>query len=207
MRTLTILTAIVLVAPAFSATQRVRHPYRREWAHHLASKQALGTVAAGAALQQARHSPHEWGGGVEGFGKRVASGFGKHVVKTSVEYTVAGIRHEDLHYYPSQKRGFRPRLEHALVSTVVTRKTTTGRKTVASGRISGAVASGFVSRLWQPASLQTASSGAASAGISLGADAGANVVREFWPEIRHPKAAHHRAEVLAHRRSEHLHRS
>jgi hypothetical protein len=28
--------------------------------------------------------------------------------------------------------------------------------------------------------------GFGSAGISLGVDAGLNVVREFWPEIRHP---------------------
>jgi hypothetical protein len=37
---------------------------------------------------------------------------------------------------------------------------------------------------WQPARLRTASGGIASAGVSLGADAGANLVREFWPEIR-----------------------
>ena len=45
----------------------------------------------------------------------------------------------------------------------------------------------FVSRLWQPARLHTVSSGLSSSGISLGADAASNVVREFWPEIRHPR--------------------
>ena len=154
---------------------------------------ALVRTAAGAALQQARNSPHEWGRSLSGFGKRAASGFGKHAINTSVEYAVAAARHEDLRYHPLREGGFGPRLRHALVSTVVTRKTTTGNSTVAAGRISGAVASGFISRLWQPASLRTAASGASSAGVALGADAGANVVREFWPEIRHPRThRHHR---------------
>ncbi len=149
---------------------------------------ALVRTGIGAAIQQARNSPHEWGRGISGFGKRAASGFGKHAIHTSVEYAVAAARHEDLRYHPLREGGFRPRLRHALVSTVVTRKTTTGKRTVAAGRISGSVASGFISRAWQPASLRTFGSGASSAGIALGADAGMNVVHEFWPEIRHPRA-------------------
>ena len=140
----------------------------------------------GAAVGQVFNHPSEWGRGAAGFGKRVASGFGKHIVKTSVEYPVAAARHEDLHYYPSTQRGFGPRLRHALVSTVVTQDTRNGRRKVAAGRISGNVASGFISRAWQPAAMHTAASGAATAGIGLGVDAGTNVLREFWPEIRHP---------------------
>jgi len=44
----------------------------------------------------------------------------------------------------------------------------------------------LISRAWQPARQHTLGSGLATAGIILGADAGSNVVREFWPEIRHP---------------------
>src|SRR5260370_601244 len=129
---------------------------------------------------------HEWGCGPSGVGKRLGSGMGKHLVKSSVQFGVAALRHEDLKYYRSEKQGFSPRMKHALLSTVVARKTTNGRPTMATGRVSGAVAGGFVSRLWQPARLRTVSSGLATSGIALGADAGANAVREFWPEIRHP---------------------
>jgi len=38
-----------------------------------------------------------------------------------------------------------------------------------------------------PARFHTFSSGISSAGISLAVDAGLNVMREFWPEIRHPR--------------------
>ncbi|HVW84995.1 MAG TPA: hypothetical protein VHB50_09950, partial [Bryobacteraceae bacterium] len=113
-----------------------------------------------------------------------ASAAGKHVIKHSIEFAVAAARHEDLHYYRSNQRGFGPRLRHALVSTVITRKTTTGRKTVSSGRISGAVGSGLIASAWEPAGFSMAG-GLASGGISLGADAGANVAREFWPRPKH----------------------
>lgn len=147
-----------------------------------------------------RNSP-PYGRTAEGFGKRVGSGLGKNAVKTTVEYAVAGARHEDLRYHRSNKSGFKPRMEHALVSTVVTNKTTNGKKTVAAGKISGNVASGFASRAWQPAALRTASSGAASAGVAVGAEAGANVAQEFWPEIRHPVKAHKKAELNKKRRA------
>jgi hypothetical protein len=104
---------------------------------------------------------------------------GTHVLNNTIKYSVAAARHEDLHYYPSTQKGFGPRLRHALVSTVVTRKTTTGKKTVAAGRISGAMGSGLISQAWMPAA--SVGSGVATGGITLGASAGANVAREFWP--------------------------
>lgn len=138
-----------------------------------------------ATFGEVTNTPKGWGRGIDGFGKRVASGFATHVVKNTIEYPIAAARHEDLLYHPSTKSGFGPRLEHALVSTVITRKTTTGQKTVAAGEISGAVGSGLISRLWQPAAARTIGAGFGSAGITLGAQAGMNVVQEFWP--RHKK--------------------
>ncbi len=78
-------------------------------------------------------------------------------------------------------------MESALVGTVVTRKTNTGKRTVTSGRISGKVGAGLISRAWQPARQRTVSGRLATGGIMMGADATSNVVQEFWPEIRHPR--------------------
>jgi hypothetical protein len=93
-----------------------------------------------------------------------------HVVHNSIKFGVGAARHEDLHYRRSNQKRFGPRMRHALVSTVVTRKTTNGKKTVAAGNISGAMGSGML-----------IGSGVASGGVTLGASAGANVAREFWP--------------------------
>jgi hypothetical protein len=176
----------LLLAASAQPAEKTRHPYRSEYVKHTFGKRAAVYTGASAGLQQLRNSPHEWGQGGAGFGKRIGSAFGQHIIKNSIQYPIAAFRHEELGYRPSGKKGFGPRLGYALTSTVITHKTTTGKKTVAAGRISGAMGAGFISRVWQPARLHTFSSGAASGGIMLGVDAGNNVVREFWPEIRHP---------------------
>ncbi len=160
--------------------KKAEHPYRHEFVQRTIGKKAIIPVVGGATFHQIINSPHEWGSGAAGFGKRLGSSFGGNLVKTSIELPVAALRHEDLHYYPSDKTGFVPRLNHALVSTVITRKTTTGDKTVATGKISGALGGGLIASAWQPAGFSVAG-GAASGGITLGAAAGVNVAREFWP--------------------------
>jgi hypothetical protein len=182
-------TAIASTVLLTAASARAAEPAK----HSNFVKDTFGKVAiigagVSAGVGQLRNSPKAWGQGAEGFGKRFASGFAGHIVNSSITYGVAHALHEDLHYYPSNKQGFGPRLGYALESTVITHKTDTGDKTVAVGRISGAVGSGFISRFWQPVALHTFASGITSAGVSLGAQAGTNVIREFWPEIRHPRS-------------------
>jgi len=178
-----VLIAVSLATADAAATQaRHAHPYRRHWKHSTFGKGALGGVVAGAGIEQLRGHPRNYGGGAAGFGKRLGAGMATHSVKTTVEHAVAAPLHEDLHYHRSTKSGFGPRLGHALKSTVITSNTTTGRRRPAVGRLSGHAAAGAVSQ----AALH-AGSGAATAGVGLGAEAGANVAREFWP---HHKTRH-----------------
>ena len=179
-----LLTGAVCVRAADEPAQ----PTAAEYAKKAVGPGAVLRAGVGAAVTQATNTPSEWGQGAEGFGKRLGSAFAKHIVKKAIQFPVARLRHEALGYERSNQTRFRPRLEHALLATVITRKTTTGKKTVAAGEISGAIGSGLISRLWQPASVRTLAAGFGSAGITLGVDAGTNVLREFWPEIRHPHA-------------------
>lgn len=178
----------------------VDHP-SNEYRKKTFGKRALAGTGVGASVNHLRNSPHEWGRGSTGFVKRVGSSLGTHVVKNTIAFGVAGVRHEDLRYHRSGKRGFGPRLGSALKATVVTRKTTTGKRTVASGKLAGNFGSGMISRAWQPARLRTVSGGLATGGMMVGADATSNVVQEFWPEIRHPKR--HRRHLSAVSRSRH----
>ncbi len=171
--------------PATVPAQREDKSYREA----TIGKRAWPRAAAGAALLHLRNSPHEWGRGAAGFGKRFGSVLGKQAVNNSLRYAVSSLRHEQLGYDRLGEGGFNPRIRHALIRTVVTKKKNTGAPTVAAGTLSGAFGSGLVSRLWQPARLHTWSSGFTSGGWSLGVTAGSNVVREFWPEIRHPRAS------------------
>ena len=177
-------------------------PTARQYLKHAVGPAAVLRAGAGAGITQATNTPSEWGQGAAGFGKRLGSAFGKHLVKKAIQYPVAHMRHEVLGYERSNQTGFKPRLKHALLATVITRKTTTGKKTVATNEIAGAFGSGLISRLWQPASVRTVSAGFASGGITLGVDAGSNVLREFWPEIRHPHA-HRRSSSARNQASSH----
>jgi hypothetical protein len=168
------------VATAHAANSKARHPYRKHWKHATVGKGALGGVAARAGVAQVRRTPRKWGGGATGFGKRLGAGMATHAVATTVEHAVAAPLHEDLHYHRSTRKGFAPRLEHALTSTVVTSNTKTGKRTPAVGRISGHAAAGAVSQ-----GLLVGAGGASTAGVGLAADAGANVVREFVPRRHH----------------------
>ena len=157
-----------------------------EYLHRIVNPGSLATSTAAAGLDQAMTNPYEWGGGWTGFGRRLGSALGTHVVRSTIHFAVGKMLHEELNYHPSEKQGFGPRLKYALMSTVFTRKTTTGNRTVAVGEISGIVGGGFISRLWHPASYHTAASGFAATGVGFGAEAGMNVLHEFWPNIRHP---------------------
>jgi hypothetical protein len=196
------ITISLLLAGAIStrAATIPPQPTARQYAKRAVGPGAVARAAAGAAITQATNTPHEWGQGAAGFGKRLGSAFAKHGVKVAIQYPVARLRHEALGYQRSDQTRFGPRLRHALLATVITQKTTTGKKTLATGEISGAIGSGLISRLWQPASVRTVSAGFGSAGITLAADAGSNVLREFWPEIRHPHRRRPAASVTVQRR-------
>lgn len=186
---LLLITAVMLITvmpaagasrkPAAGASRKsdVRngHPYRRQYVRETFGKKAVAGVGARAGLKKAVN-----GGNL---GSHLASGMGTHVIKNSIQYPVAALRHEDLRYHRSTRQGVAPRMKHALVSTVVTRKTTSGKKTVAAGRISGAMGSGVIASTWAPA----AAGGAATGGISLGAVAATNVAREFWPQKKNAR--------------------
>jgi hypothetical protein len=163
-------------AAAPSATQNLNRVVNGRVAAQTASGAAIGTL---------RNSPRQWGQSAAGFGKRLASGLARHVVKTGIEAGVGHWHHEDLRYRPSHLHGTLPRLKYAVKSTfVVPRKNRRG-KTVALGRISGNMGAGLISRAWQPASTMGLGAGLATGGIGLGADVGLHVGEEFRPRHKH----------------------
>ena len=175
MRTTALLVLVFVAVPCQSA-QRPRHPYLSRWKHAAFGIRPLAGVTAGAAFAQLRNAPYRWGGGIAGFGKRLGAGLAIHTVNITVEHLVAAPLHEDLDYHPSQERGIKRQLVHALVSTVVVRNTRSGKSRPALGRISGHAAAGVFAEV-----ALSGLSGASTAGIGFAADAGVNVIREFLP--------------------------
>ncbi len=178
-RTLALLSLAVLAIPATAVV--AKRPNWRAYRHRVVSKRTMARSAGRAAVGQAFNAPREWGRGPAGFAKRFGSGVATHAVKTGIQMGVGALHHENLHYQRSNQRGTLPRLGHAVKSTFIVPRTNRRGKTVALGRVSGAMGAGMISRVWQPASAAGVGAGVASGGIALGADVGVNVAREFWP--------------------------
>jgi hypothetical protein len=85
-------------------------------------------AALAAGINQADSTPPEWGQGAEAYGKRFASNFGIAAVTTTTRYGLAEIFKEDTIYYRCECKGFFPRLEHAAISTVTTRRGEDGHR-------------------------------------------------------------------------------
>jgi hypothetical protein len=164
-----VLLCVLAAAPAFGGA--------RETFGEKAVLRSAGSAAFGQALRR----PVEWARTAAGYGRRAGSGFAQYTVRTGIQFAVGALRREEQRYQRAEVTGVWKRTRHALLATlIVPRKNREGR-TVAAGRLSGAFGGGLVSRLWQPVRLRTFSSGFASGGISLGFEAGLNVLREFWP--------------------------
>jgi hypothetical protein len=58
------------------------------------------------------------------------------------------------------------------------------RRVFSFGRVSGTLGGSFISRTWHPERQRTVGNALRNAGISLGAEAGWNLLREFWPDIK-----------------------
>lgn len=191
-RSVLVVTSAIAIALPLNAVppEQGRRETGREYAHKLVSKRALAMSGATSAIGQARNVPHEWGQGVGGYAKRFGSALGTHMVKETIQFGVGALHHEDLHYYRSNLHGTMPRLGYAVKSTFIVPRTNRPGKTVSAGRLSGAFGAGLISRAWQPASTAGIGAGIATGGILIGADVGANVAREFWPQKK--KALSHK---------------
>jgi hypothetical protein len=141
----------------------------------------IARVAIGAALDQARTYPTEWGQGWDAFGVRVASGFGQHLIKEQIEFGVWAIDGEDPRHRRSGLHGFWPRTRYAVIHTFVARRDDGGQMPAIS-RFVGDYGAGFISREWYPSRFHTVQQGFDAGTVSLGIDVGMSVLREFLPE-------------------------
>jgi hypothetical protein len=139
--------------------------------------------AAMSGLAQWRNDPAEWGQGMEGYGRRFASRVGQGTVDNSIRFGLGAALREDPRYFPSERKGVLPRTGHALASTFVTR-TDSGGRTFAISRFAGTLGGAFASNTWHPAREDDTYHAFGRAGITVAIDAGMNVAREFWPDVK-----------------------
>jgi hypothetical protein len=81
-----------------------------------------------AAVNQSEKTPPEWGSGGAAYAERFGSNLGIAAITTTTRYGLAKILREDTVYYRCECKGLFPRLRHALISTVTSRRGEDGHR-------------------------------------------------------------------------------
>ncbi len=177
-----VLTAIAALGVSAQTTGTYQRPdpseRRNNYLKSVFGPTALARVAATATWGTIRNSPEEWGKKPEGFGRRLASDFGKNLIKQS---TIAGLDEAfkvDSRFYRSKKRDLKSKVGNALLSTV-TARTPSGKRVIGVPRIAGTYLSSIAAaEVWYPKRF-TYKDGLRSGTISLGFTAAFNLFKEL----------------------------
>lgn len=152
---------------------------RKQYFKSLFSLGALGRNVAGAAWSTWRNTPEEWGGQWKGFGKRVASNFGKSVIKNSTAFALEEAFGLDSRYIKSKKRDFGSKVKNAVISPFVARNRE-GKLVPGIPRIAGTYAASIIANeVWYPKG-HNWKDGLRSGTISFGTSILFNLFKEFW---------------------------
>jgi hypothetical protein len=135
-------------------------------------------------LDQANHTPRQWGSGWPGFGRRLASRAGNAVLQGTFQAPLAAALHEDVRYIPASHHSVQRRALHAVLYSFLTYNNN-GHATLNIANLAAYYASTAVTTTWIPgignAARYTFSNGSEQIALSFPL----NVAQEFWPEIRH----------------------
>jgi hypothetical protein len=155
------------------------------WKQNYASTGAyFGPVFTALVLDQASNSPSQWGGGMEGYGRRLGSRIATSITQGTIQAALAAALHEDVRYISSADKGFKRRSLHAMAFSLVTYNSD-GHTTLNVANLTSYYAATAISTAWVPITDSRAkyilSNGSAQILLSLPI----NFLQEFWPEIQH----------------------
>jgi hypothetical protein len=172
-----------VLGPAASAPEYVPMTFSERSRHYLVAAFGPGAVfraAVAGGLRQDSIEPKEWGVGAAAYGDRVGSAFAQEVIRHALEFGGATALHEDNRYFRSTQPGFLRRSKHVVTSVFVARREG-GETRLGYSRMGAALASSFISRLWQPRSQDSAGDAAISFGLNMAVGMGWNFAQEFVP--------------------------
>ena len=137
------------------------------------------TVAGVAGAEQYHNTFPEYGGGLEGYGKRYGAAFANHVSSTLLGKAVyPSIFHQDPRYFYKGKGGIKSRALYAISRAVITRGDD-GQWKLNYSRILGHFSAAAISNLYYPASDRGVSLVVFNGLAGIGENAASNLIREF----------------------------
>lgn len=161
-----------------SVKERLRHDAR-----HVLDPQNILFAGMGAATDQWRDRPGQWGEGWGAYGHRYASHFSQYLIQRGIMFPVQAIDHEEPRYVRSKYRNYAARIGGAFLHTIW-RRDDLGRMKPAYGEIFGDYAAAAVSRFWWPNQYHTASAIFIAGTDTVLIDGAINALHEFTPDLK-----------------------
>jgi hypothetical protein len=178
-------TGIVTTAPANYRPLTGKERWKLYWKQNYFSMGAyFGPVFTALVLDQATGSPAEWGGGLEGYGRRLASRTASAILQGTVQAPLAVVLHEDVRYVASSDRRSKRRALHAVAYSFLTFNDQ-GHPTPNIANLAGYYASTAITTLWLPGKYDVARYTLTNSTEQIGLSVPVNMLQEFWPEVVH----------------------
>jgi hypothetical protein len=142
-------------------------------------------LAFSAALDQRSQEPVEWRRDAGGFGRRIAARAGLNAAQAGVQHATAAMLRVDPRGDRASCHCGHPlrRTTAALARTFATRDSR-GRFVPNVPLVAGAYGGAWIATAWYPPSYRAGREGVRVASLTVAAQAGANVFREFAPELK-----------------------
>lgn len=131
-------------AAAFPLDERVRH-----YVHRTYSWQRMSLLGADTVVDQLFGEPREWGRGPSSFMYRYSSGFGRRIVRNSIELGVGIALKEDTRFTPSSETSLLRRIQAASTRSLTSPDEHGGRK-FAYSRLAATVGGVLIASTWHP---------------------------------------------------------
>ena len=142
------------------------------------------TAAAFATLYQLEDQNHSFGQGMAGYTKRFATAYGDQMIGNMMtEGIVPSLLREDPRYFRLGQGTKGGRVKYALTRILVTRSDS-GHKRFNFSEVGGNAAAVAISNAYYP-DTRTVFDNTEKFGIQLATDAFSNVLKEFWPDVKH----------------------
>src|SRR5215469_4141892 len=142
----------------------------------------VGPVLSALILDQATGTPEAWGGGMEGFGKRLGSRVLGSIIQGNIQAGLAVPLREDVRYIQSGKGSFGHRFVHAVAFSFVTYNNH-GHVTPNIANLTGYYASTAIMTTWVPTSESLGHYTLVHGSESIGLSIPVNILQEFWPDL------------------------
>jgi len=136
-----------------------------------------------AGIDQARGVPSQWGGGIDGYGKRFASRYGQFIITNTLHSVGNAALGYESRYDLCRCTGFWPRTRHAIMRNFMTYNRSERELRFASPLYVGSFSAGMISSVWFPRPHDVWRDGAYAAIGQAGWGSAYNWVSEFSIDI------------------------